>query len=349
MRLAVHASHQPIGEQDGQREVAVAALRLRQVALDGVVEAEHLHRAPPLNDGVVEWREDADNRSERFGCRIEGTRRRVDALAAIGARLDQFALANANRQPLAHGNPHAGVPAKVRERRLGGEAVGAETNVDDMVGMFGQCGFRRVDAGGQEPFGQFVPLLKPLPFGNHQLAFHEQLLKCPLRRFPIPPTFALAGRMLEIPGEQRAFGANAGQNPSANFGVGAVVPQLAARFGPHHRHGEAVVAHGKVGGRVAPVFERLSRAQQPIDGGFVVAGNAGEEGVVMRPRHHGNGVDLHIAQTLQRLAHAGHSGAEAARAGQSLAPKRDAPQLGGVWRRVPGHRLDEQSPSWDSV
>ena len=206
-----------------------------------------------------------------------------------------------------------------------------------MVGVFRQRGFAGVDVRRQEPFRQLVALLEPLPLGRRQRALHEQLFEGAFRRFPIPPAFALPRRLLEIPGEQRAFGANAIQHPSAHLALGAMVPQLAARLRPHHRHREAVVAHGQVGRRMAPVLERLPRREQAVHGGFVVPRNAGEERVVMRPRHHGDGVDLHIAQALQRLAHPGEAGADAPCASQPLVAQRDAAQLGGAGRVVPTH------------
>ena len=171
-----------------------------------------------------------------------------------------------------------------------------------------------VEVGRQKVLRKFVALLKPLPLDAHQLAFHEQLLERPLGGLPVPPAAAPISRVLEVPGEQRSLGANPVKHPGPHARVAAVVPPapLAARHAVHHGQHEAVVAHRQVGRRMAPVLERPARLHQTVRQRLVVLGNPVVEDVVVRSGDHRDGVDLHVADLVERLLRPRQGGPELA-------------------------------------
>ena len=255
----------------------------------------------------------------------------------VGSRSRQIAFVGPRLQPLAHVAAHAGVPAEVAERPLGAETVRRKAAIDDVICVFVRAWLAGIDAAWQKTLGQFVALLEPLAFDAHQFAFHEQLLQGELGRLPIPPAAALLPRILEVTSEQRPFGADAVTHPSAHcFVAAAARTQFAAGDGAFHRQREAVVAHRQIAGRVTPVLERTVLAHQTIQRRLGVLGNAREKRVMVRPRDHGDGIDLHVAQLFEGLQNAGGAGADLAFAGQPLVAERQIAQASWASRhRVP--------------
>ena len=332
MRLAVHAPDQGVGKDDRQREVAELAFRLGRVALDGVVEVENLHAALPLDDDVVEGRQDAHGVGRLPVAPVQRTWSGIQQRAAGAAPSDEISPCRAHLQPRANVGAHPGIPAEEADGLLGGEAVCGQALVDDVIGVLVGAWFGGLRVSGQNPLGQLVAFLEALPLDARQLAFHEQLLQCPFGRLPVPPAFAGLAGVLEIPGEQRPLVPNPVAHPGANLLVALEVPADSAfAHRPHHRQRESVVAHGQVGSRVAPVLEGEAALHQAIRDPLVVLGNASEEGVMMRPRHHGDGVDLHVANALENLPRPGQAAAQLALAGETLMAKRQLAQPRRAW------------------
>ena len=70
---------------------------------------------------------------------------------------------------------------------------------------------------------------------------------------------------------------------------------------PHRRKKDAQIPHRHIGQRVGPIFEhRLVDALRLMEMFAPVAGNARKENVVVAARDHVDGVDLHIAEMLDR-------------------------------------------------
>ena len=146
------------------------------------------------------------------------------------------------------------------------------------------------------------------------------------------------------PGEQRPLLADAVLHPGHQLPVGVAEPlQPAAGDVAHHGQREAVVLQRHVGGGMAPVFEGAAFADEPVEHVLPVAGDAREQHVVMGPGHHGDGVDLHVADPLQGLPGAGETGAELAGAAEALGTQGQPAQADGA--RGAGHRSCRGAPA----
>ena len=77
---------------------------------------------------------------------------------------------------------------------------------------------------------------------------------------------------------------------------------------------------------MVPVFEYRACAQQCVQVSGLVVGDATEQDMMVRTFDHGDGVDLDIAQTLDRLEYSGLALAEGAGCSQALRGYSNAPQ-----------------------
>ena len=128
-----------------------------------------------------------------------------------------------------------------------------------------------------------------------------------------------APRALEVLGLKRALGRDAIEHVLSNSRVAPEPVALALGELTLEREAEAVVAHGQVGGRVAPVLEDLAVACLKFvnDVGRVV-GHARPEHVMVRALDDRDRVDLHVAQVLERAKGARLSRAEVGRVRKAL-------------------------------
>ena len=96
----------------------------------------------------------------------------------------------------------------------------------------------------------------------------------------------------------------------------------------HRRNKEADIARRHIGQRVSPVFQySFVDALGMTQIGSPVVGNPGPQHVMMRALDDVNGVDLHIAEVLDRGGGRGRPGAKRYRCVEPLGVQPDAPRL----------------------
>ena len=167
------------------------------------------------------------------------------------------------------------------------------------------CGGGRahIQAAGQTRLAQGIDFLHAAALAHHQIALHEQLFYRAARWACVPPATALVLRIFsDVAQADAAFVFCPRQNFAHQDGIATIKIAAVARLYLFHlRQGIAVIAHGQIRRRVIPVFKHVLRGHQLIQMAQIIIGHAAPQHMVVGALHHGNGVDLHIAQMPNRL------------------------------------------------
>src|SRR5665213_3024078 len=181
------------------------------------------------------------------------------------------------------------------------------------------------------PRHQFIGLQHAVALADGQRAGIKRQLQRPLRRLAAGPQMLLFGQdiVVDVADGQRAV---APDQPHHLAQIGrrhrGEPPMALALMLLHRRDEEADIAGRHIGQRVGPVFEHalvgalgLAQIASPV------VGDAGPQHVVMRALDDVDGVDLHIAEMLDRGGGGRGPGAERRRSVEPLGVQPDAPGL----------------------
>ena len=170
---------------------------------------------------------------------------------------------------------------------------------------------------GDDPLGEIVDLLLPVPAGDRQRAdppqvLHRHLRERRSREVRIGP-FDLPGD--DVARRQGPPFPNGLQHPRPHRGrhlreIPAVSRMaLAAAEAPEVMLPVRIELHREDGGAVGPVLERRPfRLQGLLQVGPAVPVVAGEQNVMVRPLHGRDAVDLHVGESQQRLVNPRRAG-----------------------------------------
>ena len=321
--LEVDGGDDALAGEHRQGEVAEAAPGRRQVGLEAVRVAEEALEPPALDHQRVERREQVDDRLGRRRRDRRGLGR--DPVARPGQALD------ADRQQPAAADPGfdqrgerggAALGAEPGDRVEADEPLGLQRPVEQEVELLPRRGRPRTRAPAEMPLGQVEGLEHAVAFADGQRSDEEGELQRPLGRLAAGPGVVLLHQLVvvDVADRQRPVAADPGQHPAQVRRRDRAEPAVGRRpLPPHLRHHEAVVAARDVGERMGPVFEhRFLHGQGVVEVGAAVAGDAGEEDMVVRALDHVDGVDLHVAQVLDRGAGRRRSAAERRRGVEPL-------------------------------
>ena len=154
------------------------------------------------------------------------------------------------------------------------------------------------------PRHQLIGLQHAGAFGDRHLAGIEGELQRPLRGFAALPQMFLLGQhvVLDVADGQRAVAPQQPHHLARVLGLDGGEPSMAfALVQLHRRDEEAKILRRHVGQRVRPVFEHaLVDALGLPQVGAPIGGDAAIENVVMAALDHVDGVDLHIAEMIDR-------------------------------------------------
>ena len=192
-------------------------------------------------------------------------------------------------------------PSKHAMRPLGG--------IEQIGRVFCGGGCAHIQATGQTCLAQGIDFLHATALAHHQIALHKQLLYRAARWACVPPAAALVLRIFsDVTQAYAAFILCPCQNFAHQGGITAIkIAAIARLHRLHLRQGKAVIAHGQIRCRVIPVFKHLLRRHQLIQMTQIIIGHTTPQHMVVGALHHRNGVNLHIAQMLNRLQTTCHS------------------------------------------
>ena len=181
--------------------------------------------------------------------------------------------------------------------------------IEQIGRVFCGGGCAHIQATGQTCLAQGIDFLHATALAHHQIALHKQLLYRAARWACVPPAAALVLRIFSDVAQAYAaliFGPR--QNVAHQSDIAAIkIAAIARLHCLHLRQCKAVIAHGQIRRRVIPIFKHLLLGHQLIQMAQIIIGHTAPQHMVVGALHHRNGVDLHIAQMLNRLQTACHT------------------------------------------
>ncbi len=293
--------------------------------------AEQLVQPLALDHQRIERREDMDWLGlGRRRCQLLGTRPMLDPLQADDAYRRQLPAAHAPLDQRTDARLVARV--QVADGVQADDALSAQRPVQQIGQNLRLARRTRLLVPAEMPLDQLVGLEHALPLADGDEAGHEGKLQHALGRLAAGPGMVLLDQqvILDVADRQRPLALDAGKHPPQIALADLGVPRAGrppARL--HRRQIEPQILRRHIGKRVGPVLEhRLVDSLDLVQVGANVGRDAGEQDVVMRPLDHVDGVDLDIAQMLDRGLGRGGAGAERGRLVKPLRRQPKPPGLG---------------------
>ena len=204
--------------------------------------------------------------------------------------------------------------------------------VEQIGGGFARRGRLRRLVPAEMPRHQLIGLQHAVALGDRQHAGIEDELQRPLRRLAARPQMLLVDQhvVVDVADGQRAVLPDQPHHLAQIRRLDRGEPFVALALVPlHRREEEAEILRRHVGQRVGPVFEHaLVDALGLPQIGAAVVGNPATENVVVAALDHVDGVDLHIAEMLDRGGRRRRPVAERRRRVEPLGAQPDPAGLG---------------------